>query len=265
MRAPVATRRLAGLLMVSCATALAACQPPAETARPSIPADATSELGSSVPTDVAPGSTADATPAGPTAVPAFEGWETINPQAVRVSKDGDDLVLDLIGPVLWFHASRGVMFHTDVTGDFRATATVRTSRASDPDSPPGSDGTIQLAGLMARSEVPAENYVFVVTGSIGMSTGVETKTTTSSNSIYIQRGVGDGDTDLRLCRAGPTFRLAFRPAGTSEPWQPLSTFERPDLPATLQVGANIYTDAVPDLVARFEGLTIEPLEPGASC
>jgi hypothetical protein len=261
----VAGRLLAGALIVASATALGACGPAAETARPSIPADATSELGSPVPIDVAPGSTADGTPAGPTAVPGFEGWETINPQAVRVSKDGDDLVLELIGPVLWFHASRGVMFHTDVTGDFRITATVRTSRASDPDRPPGTDGTIQLAGLMARAEVPAENHVFVVTGSIGMSTGVETKTTTSSSSIYVQRGVGDGETDLRLCRAGPTFRLAFRPAGASEPWRPLSTFERPDLPATLQVGANIYTDAVPDLVARFEGLTIEPLEPGAPC
>jgi hypothetical protein len=261
----VATRLLAELLIVSCALALGACRPPAETERPSIPADATSELGSSVPTDIAPDSSADATPAGPTAVPAFEGWETINPQALRVSKDGDDLVLELIGPALWLHASRGVMFHTDVTGDFRVTATVRTSKASDPDSPPGTDGTIQLAGLMARAEVPAENYVFVVTGSIGLSTGVETETTTSSNSIYVQRGVGDGETDLRLCRAGPTFRLAFRPAGTSEAWQPLSTFERPDLPATLQVGANIHTDAVPDLVARFEGLTIEPLEPGDPC
>jgi hypothetical protein len=260
----VATRLLA-LLSLSCAVALGACQPAVRTAGPSIPADATSELGSAVPTDLAPGASEAPTPSGPTAVAGFDGWQTINPQAVRVSKDGDELVLELIGPALWFHASRGVLFHTDVTGDFRVTATVRTTKASDPASPPGADGTIQLAGLMARTEVPAENYVFVVTGSIGMSTGVETKTTTSSNSIYVQRGVGGGATDLRLCRAGPTFRLAFRPAGTSDPWQPLSTFERPDLPATLQVGANIYTDAVPDLVARFEGLTIEPLEPGATC
>jgi hypothetical protein len=77
--------------------------------------------------------------------------------------------------------------------------------------------------------------------------------------------VGDGDTDLRLCRTGSTFRLAFRPAGFAEPWQPLSTFERPDLPATLQVGPTIHTDAAPDLIARFEGLAIEPLEPGAPC
>ena len=35
--------------------------------------------------------------------------------------------------------------------------------------------------------------------------------------------------------------------------------------ATLQVGANIYTDGVPDVVARFENLKIEPIPGGAGC
>ena len=41
--------------------------------------------------------------------------------------------------------------------------------------------------------------------------------------------------------------------------------DRKDMPETLQVGANIYTDGVPDIVARFEHLTIEPLALGAAC
>jgi len=37
------------------------------------------------------------------------------------------------------------------------------------------------------------------------------------------------------------------------------------MPATVQVGANIYTAGVPDIVARFEHLTIEPIPGGGGC
>lgn len=210
--------------------------------------------------------TAPSSGPGRTPVPGFEDWETINPQAVRISRDGDDLVMELLGPRLWFNAERGVLFHEPVTGDFLATATVLTHRTSDPDAAPGSDGTIQLAGLMARTAVPAENYVFIVTGSIGMSTGIETKTTTSSTSVYVQRGPGaDGDAELRLCRQEEVFTLSWRPPGSEEDWTRISTFERPDLPEALQVGVNIYTDDVPDITARFQDLSIGPLPDGTDC
>jgi len=202
----------------------------------------------------------------PTAIPGFEDWQLINPQAVHLSLDDGALVMDLIGPALWFNADKGVLFYRDVTGDFRATATVRTSKASDPAAPPSQDGTVQLAGLMARTEVPAENYVFIVSGSIGNSTGLETKTTESSHSIFIQRGLPTGgDAELRLCRLGSTFLLWWRHVDTDEEWTHMSTLDRKDMPETLQVGANIYTDDVPDIVARFEHLTIEPLPLGSGC
>jgi hypothetical protein len=166
----------------------------------------------------------------------------------------------------WFNADRGVLLYREVTGDFRATATVRTKRASDPAAAPGQDGTIQLAGLMARTEVPAENYVFIVTGSIGNSTGLETKTTESSRSVYIQRGLPTGgDAELLLCRIGSSFSLWWRHVDSTEEWTHMSTLERKDLTATLQVGANIYTDSTPDIVARFENVKIEALPPGAAC
>ena len=125
---------------------------------------------------------------------------------------------------------------------------------------------IQLAGLMARTEIPAENYVFIVSGSIGTSTGLETKTTESSQSIYIQRGLPTGgDAELRLCRIGSTFYLWWRHVDTNEDWTHMSTLDRKDMPPTLEVGANIDTDARPDIVARFEHLTIERLAAGAAC
>jgi hypothetical protein len=247
--------------LAALALAVAACSPGGSPS-PTAGAVASDPASFAPPASTSP--TATPAPAR-TPLPGYEDWQFVNPQAVRPTIDGETLVLELIGPRLWFNAERGVLMYREVTGDFRATATVRTAKASAPDAPPGADGTIQLAGLMARAEVPVENYVFIVAGSIGPSNGIETKTTTDSRSIYTQRAVGGGDADLRLCRQGDTFRLAWRPAGSDEAWEPVSTFPREDLPDTLQVGPNIYTDAVPDLVARFEDLVVEPLEAGADC
>ena len=201
-----------------------------------------------------------------TPIPGFADWQLLNPNAVNVSVKGGALVMDLVRSALWYNDRQGVLFYREVSGDFRATATVRTAKASDPSAPPGQDGTVQLAGLMARTEGPAENYVFIVSGSIGTSTGLETKTTESSRSIYIQRALPTGgDAELRLCRIGSTFYLWWRHVDTNEDWTHMSTLDRKDMPPTLEVGANIYTDARPDIVARFEHLTIERIAAGAAC
>jgi len=192
--------------------------------------------------------------------------QLINPQAVHVSVDTGALVMDLVGSARWRDADKGVLFYRDVTGDFRATSTVRTSKASDPSVAPGGDGSVQLAGLMARTEGFAENSMSVATGSIGNSTGLETTTTESSHSISFSRGVSaGGDAELRLCRIGTTFLLWWRHVDSNEDWTHMSTFDRRDMPATVQVGANIDTDGGPDIVARFENLEIEPIPTGRGC
>ena len=226
------------------------------------PSPGRSEKGeTSTPTQAATGTQPPATP-----IPGFAEWQLINPQAVQVSVEDGALVMDLLRSALWYNDRKGVLFYRDVSGDFRASATVRTAKASDPSAPPGQDGTVQLAGLMARTADPTENYVFIVSGSIGTSTGFETKTTESSQSISIQRGLPTGgDAELRLCRIGSTFYLWWRHVDTNEDWTHMSTLDRKDMPPTLQVGANIYTDGVPDIVARFENLTIEPIPLGAGC
>ena len=161
-----------------------------------------------------------------TPIPGFENWHLINPQAVRVTVEDGTLVMELTRSVLWFNELRGVLLYRDVTGDFRATATVRTSKASDPSAAPGQDGTVQLAGLMARADVSGENSVFIVSGGIGSSTGLETKTTESSRSVSIRVGLQTGgDAELRLCRTGSTFLLWWRHADTDEDWTHMSTFD----------------------------------------
>jgi hypothetical protein len=245
------------LVAVAIAVPLAGCGPDLPSGTPaqpsaSLPASTSSPEPSPVPTS--------------TAIPGFADWQLVNAQAVELSVDGGTLVMKLTRPALWSNDQSGVLFYREVTGDFRATATVRTSRASDPSAPPGQDGTTQLAGLMARAGGQGENSVHIVSGSIGSSTGLETKTTESSHSISIQRGQPTGgDAELQLCRKGSTFYLWWRHVDSAEDWTHMSTLDRRDLPGTLEVGASMYTDGSPDIVARFEGLTIKALAPTEAC
>ncbi len=250
-------RRTPVLLAMLAVTAGACLNPVVQ----SSPGQSANPGRTSTPSQAAPATEPPVTP-----IPGFADWQLLNPQAVHVSVEGGALVLDLVRSALWFNDRKGVLFYREVSGDFRATATVRTAKASDPSAAPGQDGTVQLAGLMARTADPTENYVFIVSGSIGTSTGLETKTTESSQSIYIQRGLPTGgDAELRLCRIGSTFYLWWRHVDSNEDWTHMSTLDRKDMPPTLEVGANIYTDARPDIVARFEHLTIERIAAGDAC
>jgi hypothetical protein len=198
-------------------------------------------------------------------IAGFEGWKTINPAFVEIGATQGGLALTLTHRALWFQASQGVLFYTVIDGNFRASATVSTSRTSDSSLAPGGDGTVQLAGLMARAEVPQENYVFVVVGSDANGLSVETKSTKDGQSTFAGPDWPSSDADLQLCRVGATFTLWKRAADSNADWTLARTIERPDLPASLQVGANIYSDSPPDITALFDGLTIEPLDPGESC
>jgi len=59
--------------------------------------------------------------------------------------------------------------------------------------------------------------------------------------------------------------MQVRHIGANEAWQLAAAFERPDLPDSLQVGVNIYTDSEPDLQIRYEHLTIQPISSAADC
>lgn len=203
--------------------------------------------------------------AGTGQIPGFEDWKTINPAFVDIGPTQSGLAMTLTHRALWFQANQGVLFYTVVQGNFRAFATVTTTRTSDSSRTPGGDGTVQLAGLMARAEEPQENYVFIVVGSDASGLSVETKTTKDGQSTFAGPDWPTGDADLQLCRVGSTFTLWKRAAGSGDDWTLAKTIERPDLPASLQVGANIYSDSAPDITALFDGLSIEPLDPGEAC
>ncbi|HZM21152.1 MAG TPA: hypothetical protein VFC02_05380 [Anaerolineales bacterium] len=201
-----------------------------------------------------------------TGIPGFEDWSVFNPQAVTISTENDSLILTLRHRSLWFMTQRGVLVYKPVSGNFKITAEVRAAKNSNPSQTPGGDGTVQLGGLMARNgNGGQENYVFVVIGDDGNGLSIETKNTVDSFSNYAGPSWDASEAELRLCRFGSAFKLYKRHLGANEAWIPADSFDRPDLPDTLQVGANIYTDNTPDLSVRFDHLRIESITSEADC
>ncbi|PYE53781.1 hypothetical protein [Deinococcus yavapaiensis] len=140
-----------------------------------------------------------------------------------------------------------------VTGDFVVTTRVLVTgrRGGVP------DRAFSLLGLMARaprSDTAAswsaghENWLFLTvgTGDGGVSQ-FEAKTTVRSASTLELTPARPGWVELRLARIGASFVLLHRFEG--EAWALHRVFERPDLPATLQVGVNAYTDY--DTILKF--------------
>jgi hypothetical protein len=254
---------LAGAAML---TLLAACQTSVvEPTTPSLPAPSptATSLPTTTPTTSMPTDTVSPTP---TPIPGFEGWSVFNPHAVEVTVENGTLILTLKQRALWFESEQGVLVYQPVTGNFKITADVRATKHSDPLRPPGDNGTVQLGGLMARNgNGGAENYVFIVVGNDGPGLAVETKTTVASQSQYQRSSWGSGEAALRLCRVTATVTVYKRHVGVTENWILAETYARPDLPETLQVGANIYTDNTPDLQVRYGNLKIEPVSADSEC
>jgi hypothetical protein len=185
-------------------------------------------------------------------------YSIVNRDRVEVAGGDGELSLTLTAPALWFNDSTGVLAFKPVTGDFTVTATVRTQKASNPSEPPAP--AIRLGGLMARDPASdathVQNYVHIVAGN-GPSgvLAIENKTTVNGNSVYEAPEWPSPDAELRICRAGSTFNLYKRPVGSGT-WQLAASYDRPDLPDRLQVGADVYSpNTPPDLRVRWDDLT----------
>jgi hypothetical protein len=237
-------------------------------AAPATPVPSTvTPTSSPVPTDtVAPTNTPKPTPVEISSIPGFEDWSVFNAPVVDIASQGGALVLTLKYQALWFMKQRGVIAYKNVDGDFKITADVYTSKHSAPDQPPGGDGTVQLGGVMSRNgEGGQENYVFIVVGDDGDGLSIETKNTTDNFSEYAGPKWDAPNAELRICRIGQTFHLYKRHVGSDEAWISAASFDRPDLPKSLQVGVNIYSANTPDLQVRYENISIEPVTSEADC
>ena len=194
-------------------------------------------------------------------------WSILQPNLMLTSVRRGALTLTLTGPALWFNDSMGVLVYKPVTGNFKATATVHTRGASSPGQPPSP--AIRLGGLMAHdpasNDTRMQSYVHIVAGNGPAGVlAVENKTTMNNNSVYEAPEWPSPDAELRICRVGSTFNVYKRPL-RSKRWQLAASYDRPDLPPTLQVGTDVYSpNAPPDLrvtvdAVNFTGVELEQL------
>ncbi len=203
----------------------------------------------------------------------FEGnmlsseWLVYRPEVLNISVANGALSLRLDQQALWYNDSRGPLVYKFVSGNFKITSRVRVRKTSNPTMPPSN--TVHLGGLMARDpqgEMPGakENYVFIVAGFDEVDLSVETKTTVDSVSTYEGPAWPSGDAELRLCRVGSMFHLYKRAIGAAT-FDFAKSYDRPDLPAKLQVGVNVYSASMPDLAANFDEVTFAPASDMAEC
>jgi len=186
------------------------------------------------------------------------GWQQLNAIDADVSESGGELRIAPHDFTLWYNGSTSILVWKQVTGDFRVTARVRARKVSNGAEPPSQ--TVELGGLLARDGGSvSENYLFVVVGDDVNDLSLEAKTTDDGVSLFEGPSWAGGEAELRICRLGTLFHLYARPlAGGAwlQPWSaPFDSIDRPDLPATLQVGANAYdNNSGADLDVRFESI-----------
>ncbi|NJB71750.1 hypothetical protein GGR42_002212 [Saonia flava] len=195
-------------------------------------------------------------------------WSLFNKEVFSVEPTNNGLALDLEQNAIWYHSAQGGLLYQTITGDFTFIAAVNVRRKSNQMLAPNCE--VCLGGLMARNpnDTNSENYVHVVAGNTpetvndGMDeVGVEHKSTTNGNSSYEAIPESSSNHELRMVRSGSTFSLYSRDINASD-WNLVITYERPDLPNTLQVGFNIYTaisssSSTADLRVICENISLE--------
>ncbi|QYR22314.1 hypothetical protein KZ483_04795 [Paenibacillus sp. sptzw28] len=146
----------------------------------------------------------------------------------------------------WYGDYRGVYLFKEVTGDFVVTARLKvTGKQSDIPT-----GSFELAGLLVRAPkniTPAtwvpkqENWLYLNYGTPYNPTEMvlDSKTNHQSQFTWEETPVHEGWIQLKIARVGTAY-YQFYKYDEQKDWTLLKRYDRPDLPATLQVGINAH-------------------------
>ena len=138
----------------------------------------------------------------------------------------------------WVGAHRAFYLYRPVRGDFDVRTRLRVTGRAGGD--PHADWS--LSGLLVRSpgrDGAPEDWLALRTGQVSGHRVFERKTTVRSRSRLALLGAHAGWTQLRIVRHGARFALFTRPDGGV--WKRRSTYVRPDLPRTVQVGVDAFS------------------------
>jgi hypothetical protein len=190
------------------------------------------------------------------------GWRIHNPGLLQLAVANGELLLRPTagGPsATWFAAGEGPMVYRLVSGDFTATAAVRSNRITNPNLPPPAN--FDMGGLCARdprSDVGPHDWLHVAVGG-GVPQNpivVEDKTTDDSVSDLRLHSIAAPRGQVRIARRGAMIHLLYR-EGSGAPWTLLRSHSRPDLGPALQVGPHVFSwSPNVDVQAHFDWITI---------
>ena len=195
-------------------------------------------------------------------------WRVVGGELVERTFAGGWLSIRPTQYSVWFHELTGPALLTEAHGDFRITTRVRARDAASPLWPV--DSFYQFAGLLARDPAgefggAPENWVFSVVGYRGEYNAIERKSTVNDLSLLDETRWFGGDAELRICRSGASFLVLQRAVGATE-WSLGSRYERPDMPALLEVGVAAYSYTVsPSLLGQFDFFDLTPIGSESEC
>lgn len=190
-------------------------------------------------------------------------WSVLHPGLVTIDVSGGALHLTPTAtgaPDVWFNDGEGPLVYKEITGDFDVTTVISTRDPAIPANPPPPQ--YRLAGILARdpASTPANSntvHVALGAGSNLDGTSYEYKSTDDSVSNWFATPTASPDGELRLRRSGATVEMYWR-ADSMSAWLLIQSFNRPDLPATLQVGPMIYSVSAPaSIVAHFDEILLQ--------
>ena len=189
-----------------------------------------------------------------------EGWNAEQLEAFNVNTTEPGHLHMMPYTCGWYNEWRGPLLFKLVTGDFVFTTEVSISNRAGTGLP---SSLYSLAGLMLRTPLNYPNGVYGAGGwaagqqdyvflSIGYGDFAapcspntngphfEVKSTDNSNSTLCVSPIGSSTAQIRLARIGAAIIILYRLPGGN--WTVHQRYNRPDLPATVQVGFVTYTD-----------------------
>lgn len=196
-------------------------------------------------------------------------WSFFHDDVADAVVENGAMTVRMTMPRLWFNNTTAALVYKPVTGNFKVTSRVHARKVSNSAEAPTLQ--YQLGGLMTRDphgtdQGGQENYILFVVGHDGNDLSVEHKTTVNSQSDFFGPTWPSSDAELRICRVDTTFRLYKREIGANT-WTFDIMYERPDLPATLQVGATVYGNAngMVDLQVSYDEITFAEATTEGDC
>ena len=191
-----------------------------------------------------------------------KAWKWFKPELVDYQFTDKGLIVEPTEESVWWKNKNAASLYHHINGDFDVQVKVLTRKASHQASYPTQDyqfGGIIIRDPSANAILGRENHVFNVVGYRGGGLQIETKNTANGYSQVSGYDWSSGDAELRIDRTGSQFDMYARLPNSNE-WVQVNSFERNDLPDTLEIGLIVYAYSNGknryDLTVTFEHINI---------